>query len=803
LERLVGEYGGPDDRFAVRSSAASEDSVRHSFAGQLESFVFVPAADVARRVADVWRSGFAERVYAYRREHGLAGPPEAPAVLVQRMVPADVSGVAFSADPVGGGRDVAVVAAVYGLGTLLVDGEGDADTYRVDRSGTVIERTVVRKTTAHVAPEGTSDGVETVAVSAEDEDRAALDDSSVAAVADLARHCADHFGRPQDIEWCIRAGELFLLQSRPITSLFDLPEPDGALNIWDNSNIAESYGGVTTPLTFSFARNAYEGVYRQLARTFGVPRRRVEENTALFANMLGLVRGRVYYNLLNWYRYIAMLPGYTSNRAFMEQMMGVKESLPPELVPSSSEAGFVGRAVDRLHLASAVVGFSSQYFTLRWKMKHFYRRLESALDMRGRSLAAMRADELVAEYRRLESRLLARWDAPLINDFYTMIFYGVLRKLCASWCGDDAGTLQNDLLCGSGGMISTEPARRMREMAAIAAGDPKLAQGLRNADAATIHRLAARNSDFRTRYESYLEKFGERCYDELKLESPTLHDDPLMLLRAVGQMARQPDPAPGGSGEAAERRIRMDAEARVARALSSRPLRRQIFGWVLRNARDRVRGRENLRLERTRLFGRVRRIFVELGRRFYERDLLDAPRDVLYLALGVIIGFVEGTATCTNLRALARLRREEFELFAEAEPPDDRFETRGMVYAGNTFRSNLPPVQRDGDVRTGIGCCPGRVSGRARVVRDPRRAALEQGDILVAERTDPSWIMLFPFAAGLVVERGSLLSHSAIVAREMGIPAVVSVGGVMSWLSDGDRVELDGTSGVVRRVDAA
>jgi pyruvate,water dikinase len=212
-----------------------------------------------------------------------------------------------------------------------------------------------------------------------------------------------------------------------------------------------------------------------------------------------------------------------------------------------------------------------------------------------------------------------------------------------------------------------------------------------------------------------------------------------------------------------------------------------------------VRDRENLRLERTRLFGRVRSLFVELGKRFHERRLLDDPRDVFYLHVDEVLGYVEGTATGTNLRALAALRRREFAAFATQPAPPDRFETRGIVYENDTPSTADPAAEPGGDERRGVGCCPGRVRGRARVVRDPHGAVLETGDILVAERTDPSWILLFPLAAGLVVERGSLLSHSAIVAREMGIPAVVSLSGATGWIRDGDEVELDGASGAVRR----
>jgi pyruvate,water dikinase len=240
----------------------------------------------------------------------------------------------------------------------------------------------------------------------------------------------------------------------------------------------------------------------------------------------------------------------------------------------------------------------------------------------------------------------------------------------------------------------------------------------------------------------------------------------------------------------------------VRAAIRFRPLRRLLFGWVLRNARARVRDRENLRFERTRLFGRVRAIFVELGRKLHGLDLLADPRDVFYLEVNEILGFIDGTTSGTDLKGLVALRRAEFDRYRKDEPTADRFETRGIVHQGNSFRSREERAVAgvDGDRRQGIGCCPGVVRGPVRVITDPRNAVLRKGEILVAERTDPGWIMLFPSASGLLVERGSLLSHSAIVARELGIPAIVALAGVTRWLKDGDEVELDGGSGVVKKL---
>ncbi len=228
--------------------------------------------------------------------------PAAPAVLVQRMVEADVSGVAFGADPITGSRSTTLVSAVLGLGTALVGGDADADTYRVDRQGRVLERTIARKDVRHVADAESDAGVRDEPVAPDRADRPALDDAMLLRVAKLTADVGRHFDRPQDIEWAIAGGDLFLLQARPITSLSSLADPEGGRAIWDNSNIAESYAGITTPLTFTFARPAYEGVYREFCRMMRVPAGVMRRNDATACTS----RRACAYNLLNW-RLLAML----------------------------------------------------------------------------------------------------------------------------------------------------------------------------------------------------------------------------------------------------------------------------------------------------------------------------------------------------------------------------------------------------------------------------------------------------------------------------------------------------------------
>ena len=756
LQQAIATLGpGP---FAVRSSGTQEDGAGHSFAGQFQSHLEVAAQDVAGKIAEVLASANSAAILTYCHERGLPAP-SAPTVLIQQMIAPRCAGVAFSADPVSGNRGVAVVSAVPGTGEKLVSGEVDGETWRIDRSHTISARP----------------------------GNAILSEPHSIAVSNLARRCETACGRPQDIEWAIDGcGKLWLLQSRPITTLGLTPDPDDTLRVWDNSNIAESYGGVTTPLTFSFARRIYESAYREFCRLMSVPPDCIERSDDVFPKMLGLIRGRVYYNLVSWYRVLALLPGFQLNRGFMEQMMGVRDPLPDEIVRKIVAENTGSRLADTFALVRTCFGLIRQLTGLPKQIARFQIRLDSALAAPPLPIPQMSGEELVAHYRDLERQLLRKWDAPLVNDFFAMIFYGVLRSLCVKWLGDSSGTLQNELLLDGGEIISAEPPRRIVKMAALAAAHPGLPDLLADQEISSHKKLAALRQapELAVAFENYLTDFGDRCLEELKLESPTVRDDPGSLLLSIGAMAVRPtadsSPIPAKSP-----------------TLPGNPLKRLIFRYVLRQARERVRSRENLRFERTRLFGRVRSILRELGHRLHADGLLESSHDIFYLEIGEILSALEATGTTAALGTLAQQRRAEFSIYETTEAPPDRFQTRGPLHRHDHFESTRPPDTTESSL-TGSGACPGRVTGRVRVVLDPRGARLDPGEILVARQTDPGWVVLFPTAAGLLVERGSLLSHSAIVSRELRLPCIVSLPGITTTLKTGDLVEMDGAAGTVR-----
>jgi len=757
---------------AVRSSSVEEDSAEHSFAGQFSSFLNVASNDVYRRAREVEESAWAEHARVYREQQGLSGDPAVPAVLVQVMVDADAAGVAFAMDPVSGNRDVAVVSAVRGLGDKLVSGETNGSCWHVAGRNTIVRREP-----------------------ASDEGQALLRDRQIRRIAKLVRKVSKFFGHPQDIEWALQGRRLYLLQSRDITGCAS--SATGAdYALWDNSNIVESYGGITTPLTFSVAQLAYRDAYRYLGRAMGVGRRDIERNSDTYEQMIGLIDGRVYYNLLNWYRLLLLAPGFRLNSKFMEQMMGVTSGLPAEALPSIDRGGLLERLRAWFGFLRVTVSLSSKLIRHSTRVTTFHRRIDVALAPV--ELAEQSLTQLMDYYRQLQAMVLPAWDTPLLNDLYCMIFHGALSKFCARWLPTELAQIHNDLVAGEDAMISLEPLQRMQEMANSVRDDREFVALLCNAPLAVLETAIRHHQEFYRLYASYLERFGDRCLDELKLESPTVGDDPEFLLRAVGHLAQSSRAAVQRNGS----QLRSEAEQRLEIALRGQPLRRFLLLRVLSVARARVRDRENMRFERTRVYGRVRAVFVETGKKLQQLGVLRRSDDIFYLEQSEVVRFAAGTGSSGQLAGLADLRRREFAAYRDGQKPPRRFVTRGPAQLRQSRQKTEPSnTNSNGALRRGQACSPGVVRGPVRIVRDPRAAGITAGEILVAERTDPGWVTIFPLAAGIVMERGSLLSHSAIVARELGLPAVVGIADACDWLRDGEWVELNGADGTVTRLD--
>ncbi|HEY6161462.1 MAG TPA: PEP/pyruvate-binding domain-containing protein [Bacteroidia bacterium] len=774
--------------FAVRSSAIDEDGNDFSFAGQFESYLYVTKDDLAEHIKKVWCSAFSERVFQYRQNNKLQ-QHFGIAVIVQEMVAAESAGVAFGIDPVTGDRSAKVISAVYGLGEGLVSGELDSDNFILSSTG--IQSQLAEKKFRFVMDSELKKGTKKIEVETRKQKLPALTEKQVMEIGRILDVCAKEYGKPQDMEFAAVNGTIYLLQARPITNLQKTADTKGEYIVWDNSNIIESYPGVTTPLTFSFIIKMYEAVYRQFAEMMRVSQKDIDANADVFSNMLGLLEGRVYYNLLSWYKALALLPGYSLNAGFMEKMMGVKERF--ELKDQKKRTKFR----ERIRVFNMIRIMLKNNRALPAMRATFQADFNGTMERyEAIELSRCRPEELMKLYTEFEQTLLKKWKAPLVNDFFAMIYFGVMQKLILEYKIAENVNIGNDLLCGAKDIISTEPVHRSLAIATLVANEPEAKKlFLENKEHIILKELEKGNfPQIKRLIDEYIAKFGERCVGELKLETITYKQNPAAFIRIIRSYVEQGVTSENASNNI-EAGLRKNAEEKVRIALRGRFFKKKLFNYFLKRARVLVSQRENLRYERTRGFGMVRQIFCAIGQRFYAEGIIEHPRDIFYLTKEEIFDHIKGTSVNGDIKKLAAFRKEEFASF-EKKNLSERIVTYGTVYHANNFFQQKKTSILKGDLK-GIGCCPGRVKAKVRVVKDPNEVENLDGDILVTSSTDPGWVTLFPTASAILVERGSLLSHSAIVSREMGKPCIVGITGLLDILKTGDEVEMDGSTGEI------
>ena len=804
---------------AVRSSGLDEDSPEHSFAGQYSSFLNQRGIDqVINSLKLCWASGFSERSLSYRKERSISLKGIRVGVLVQKMLKPDSAGVAFSRHPIKVlEREKVLISSVWGLGDGLVSGALEADEFEVERASRVTSGQVANKEFRYLrCDEG---GIEKVMLPDSLKQEPSLSEAQIQQVCDLSIKLEEDFGAPQDCEWVYENNSLFLVQTRPITNLPPSAFFNSKVNghnpiLWDNSNIVESYSGVTSPLTFSFASRAYHQVYIQFCELMGVPEQLVQDNEPVFRNMLGLIRGRIYYNLINWYQLVLMLPGSSSNKGFMETMMGVKDQVRPELkeifkkVENPPEYSIAKRS---WLLVKTCLRFLSIDKTISTFHTHFNHVYEEARQV---DFATLALSEQMGYYHHLEHQLLKKWHAPIINDYLCMLFFGLLKKLTKNWVSDeDAGdTLQNDLLCGEGGLDSTEPTKCLMRIAKnIDQGDENIRTWFLSHDPEKIWeelKTGKGSLHIYRRFSYFLDQFGFRCVNELKLEEQDLHDDPSFIVGSVQSYIRtksyQIDEM-----EKREQSIRLEAEKKVKSLLKS--WQNPVYLWILTQARKAVKNRENLRFARTKVFGISRHLFRSMGKNLCKLGYLSSEADIFYTTVEELEAFVEGRSLLSSFKELVDIRKKEFKVYLNTPEPPERFTTQGAAAASCAYTAVLAEADLlrnkyhsdDPNVFFGTPCCPGIVEGVVRVVKSLDDAKGLDGEILVTARTDPGWVPLYPSCSGLIIERGSLLSHSAVVARELGLPTIVGVNGsLVSTVSTGMKVRIDAGKGEVKILES-
>lgn len=571
-------------------------------------------------------------------------------------------------------------------------------------------------------------------------------------------------GHPLDIEWVYRGDEVMFLQMRPLTT-----RPLSVEWEWDSTNISENYPGVTLPLTYSVIRELYAGVYMSFVRMLGASEKRIRAEEHAFRNMLGYLNGRVYYRITNWYELLKFLPG-RANQEFFEAML--------------NPVRHRGKASRRRRMDAPSLFAVGRFLWLLTQSESRSKRFRDAFAVklefyRGYRVDFVTAPALLAASTTIRREILADWSAPILNDVKLMVFHGLLTRY---FFRDDDPTEYLAFLQGLTDRASLTPLQHLADVgrsveAALTAEGVSGISELRDTPSWPAVEAAA---------DEYVTAFGSRTPGELKLESVRLTDEIDDVL-GMALKAYQSEFVNRSAGQA----DRSDISWPSGLPRYQRPLLR----WVAAHTRRAIDWRERFRFNRAQTFDLTRGLYDAVGSILAAEGLIETRRDVYWLTEHEIDEIVNGHAWSLDAKTLVTSRRAQFDDYAATVM------SLAVSGAGPVPAHNLVAAQSagaDGQL-AGRGVAPGVLTAPVVVCTEFDPAVDVRGKILVVNHIDPGWTLLFTQAAGIVSERGNALSHAAIIAREIGIPAVVGVPGALTALVTDDIITIDGIRGSINR----
>jgi rifampicin phosphotransferase len=780
-----------EHRLIVRSSAVGEDSNDASFAGQLDSIADVSgAARIRQALVDVWTSRWSARALTYQLARGrsLAGM----GVIVQRQVRSSVSGVLFTVSPTN--ADEMLIEYCEGSGESLVAGRENPGRLTIARAGL--------RWSKQAAPERPIAHEDTL-----------VNDAQVRALARRALDIERAFGRPQDIEWTMDGdGRLWIVQTRPITVSVRPPTARLAARVhWSNANVNENFPEPISPLLYSIARTGYYHYFRNLGRAFGFSERRLAAMEQPLRHIIGVHGARMYYNLSSIHGVLRSAPFGDLLARWFNEFVGSEDTETGAYVDRrvrlKPDATLVAQAGE---LAVIVAKTAWQFLFVARRVERFERTVvRFAMRTRPDRLRDRSRQDLVDDLRAFIDIRNNRWKDASLADAASMVCYGALKLwLTRAFPAEDQAALHNSLLKALPGIPSSLPAVELWDLSRLVRSNERLRHLIRSTPAAIALSRIQEDDEFvafRQALDGYLERWGFRCSGELMLTVPSFQETPAPLLDIIKAYALMDGQSPADHLQS-QRDERRRETGRVAAALARRRLVRalplvsqwhlvaRLLAWTQKS----IVLRERARLKQALLYSRLRRIALALGDRLVAEGRLEHQDDIFFLTADEIDDLVSGYAMFPDhVQQLVSVRRRAHLELGKTAPPDSIRLGEGdyLRPCSNRRVSDQPGT---GAALTGIGVCGGRTTARAAVLTDVGQAHLLQpGDVLVTRQTDPGWGAVFPLISGLVMERGGMLSHGAIIAREFGIPSVVGIGSATKIVPHGCSVHVDGDRGLV------
>lgn len=753
---------GEQAAYAVRSSATAEDVPTASFAGQQDTYLnVVGAAAILQHVSRCWASLFTERAVTYRLRNGFDHRKVHMAVVVQQMVFPHAAGILFTADPVTSNRKVASVEAGFGLGEALVSGRVNADTYKV-RDGQIVARAVGDKRLAIYASPG--GGTEEQAIDPAQQKQPALTDAQVVRLAQLGRRIEAHFGRPQDIEWCLVDDGFQIVQSRPITTLFPIPVADDRENhVYLSVGHQQMMTDPMKPLGLSvWQLTALPRMYEAGGRLFVDVTQRLASPATRGGILEALgkadpLTGDALQTILERDGFLPSLPDEDPGGA------------PPREAPAPLETdpAIVTELIERSQASNAAL----------------------KRDIRSKSGAAL-LDFILADIQELKRILFDPQSHQVFMGAMEATWW--LNEKLQEWLGEKNAA---DALTRSvPHNVTSEMGLALLDVADVIRRHPQVVAFLRHVEGEDLlDELAevAGGREAREAIGAFLDQYGMRCVGEIDITRPRWSERPTTLVPVILGNIKNFEPGAGARRFEQGRQQALEKEQEVLerlRALPDGARKAEETKRMIDRVRTFIGYREYPKyfiVSRSYVY---KQALLEEAGRLVQTDVLREKEDIFYLTFQELHDVVRTHQVDDQLISQ---RKDAFRSYQALTPPRV-LTSDGEVIAGAYRRDDLPT-----GALVGLPVSAGTIEGRARVILDMAEAELEPGDILVTAYTDPSWSPLFVAIKGLVTEVGGPMTHGAVIAREYGLPAVVGVEHATQLIRDGQRIRVHGTDGYV------
>ena len=708
----ISKYKG---KYAIRSSSYLEDGELNSFAGQFDTYLNVTPRNINKKVHDCFNSINNKNVKDYLKKQKIKVKDLKMDVIIQKMVNAKYSGIIFTSNPQGLLNETVIVVG-KGLGNNIVEDKILTTTYYYNRTDKVYYY------------EGLFDY---------------LNKKIIEELITLSEKIKEVLGEFLDIEFAINNNEIYILQARPITTI-----DTNNLVILDNSNIVESYPGISLPLTISFVHFVYSNVFKKEAYRLTKNKKLVEANNSNFKNMVASSSGRIYYKISSWYTLIKFLPFSKKIIPIWQDMLGVKNKTYDD---TKIKISFITKIKIYYNTFNELKNVTKNMDELNKKFikvnDYFYEHFNDKLSNK----------QIIKLYALIKDELLSCWDITLVNDLYSFIFTGLLKKRLNKKKYSEERI--NDYISGITNIESLKPIKSLIELA--------------------YKKDKFKKTEYKLLYDNYIFKYGDRNLEELKLESETFRTNHKLLDKKISEYRKDKNKL-----ETIYRDLNEQKEITIKEDFITR--------FIAKRAMNGIKNREISRLNRSRIYGMVRSMFLGISKNLVKEKRLRKKEDIFYLTIEEVFNYKK-----YNLKKIVSTRKKDYRMY-QVLPSYSR-----LIFTNKEFDKRHKIINKiakevEKDILEGIPTSNGRVSGEALVIEDINKIYDVKDKILITKMTDPGWVFLLISAKGVIAEKGSILSHTAIISREIKIPSIVGVDDATTIIKTGDYIKMDAYTGKIK-----